>query len=96
MIVSGYALHLYCNNEDNCEFGHEWESASAEYTGETYGQCAKLARAKGWRVSRDRTRCVCPDCARAGVKLSDFPVPKPIFEVFCKMETINVLYLLNK
>lgn len=61
MVVYGYTLHLYCDCA-LCE-GRQNVNGSegaAEYTGETYGECAAQAKAEGWKISRDRGSCTAP------------------------------------
>ncbi|EGR4074879.1 hypothetical protein D6U78_10225 [Vibrio cholerae] len=60
MIAANYTMHLYCDcsrcssNGVHREFG--------EFVGETWGEVAKQARAQGWTISRDKTRCISPKC----------------------------------
>ena len=53
MIVAGYSMDLYCENP----------TATAEFYGETWGDCVRQARDRGWKISRDGTRCWCPECS---------------------------------
>lgn len=60
MIVRGYSIDVYCDNED---VEHEYMKDRDSFGGaETYQQCAKMARAQGWYLSRDRRRALCPKC----------------------------------
>lgn len=67
MITSGYNITLYCDNEYSCLFYllynegyHEVEQN--EYDGETFAKCARQARIDGWKISKDKTKCYCPEC----------------------------------
>lgn len=61
MIVGGYSLHLYCDAAEWGDPPHTYSEFPHEFTGETYGECAKKARKRGWVLRRDRT-AVCPKC----------------------------------
>jgi hypothetical protein len=54
---SGYTLELYCDhkNADHGRFPHC-------FYGETFGECAKRARALGWTIHRNYT-ATCPKCS---------------------------------
>lgn len=68
MIASGYSVDLYCDITDG--FAHtRFNGGQGQFYGETWQDCAKQAKAEGWLISRDRQRCVCPACAKAGKKL---------------------------
>lgn len=58
MIVRGYTVDLYCDGDGP----HGYREDTASFGGETYQDCAKQARAQGWRLSHDRTRALCPKC----------------------------------
>jgi hypothetical protein len=70
VIVGGYTLDLYCDDPRHTanyrmSIGRPGDlSLDAEFTGETYGECARQARRKGWMLSRDGTRCLCPGHSR--------------------------------
>ncbi len=53
------ALHLYCDARP--KEGHPYNYFPHEFGGETFGQAAKEAKAKGWVFKRDGTH-VCPRC----------------------------------
>ena len=59
-----YSLDLYCdvqNGAENC--GHsDFENKSETFTGETYGECAKEARAAGWKIHSATRTATCPQC----------------------------------
>lgn len=56
---SGYTLHLYC---DHSNPRHGYFEFPYEYTGETFAQCARQARAKGWVIHRATRTATCPKC----------------------------------
>lgn len=71
MVVGGYALDLYCDSE-HCQnqSPHGWmEQGKAQFNGETWSECAARARKLGWRISRDRMRCLCPSCVKVGQRV---------------------------
>jgi hypothetical protein len=59
MIVEGYALSLYCDNEE----AHE-ALAQEHFNADTKTQCWRKARKRGWRFIGDG-KVICPDCARS-------------------------------
>jgi hypothetical protein len=63
MIVSGYSMDLYCDTPPSDKRRHKRETFMHQFTGETYGDCAKQARRTGWRLTRDN-RAICPLCTR--------------------------------
>ena len=59
MIAANYTVHLYCDCEE-CS-SHSWRNPEkGEYVGNSWSGCVKEARAHGWRISKDRTRCYAP------------------------------------
>jgi len=57
--ASGYTLDLYC---DHINPRHPFNAFPHTFVGETFAECARQARAKGWDVHhRDRT-ATCPIC----------------------------------
>lgn len=51
-------------------------SCDTQLFGETYAGCARLARRRGWMLSRDGSRCLCP--AHSGKRKKDAaPNPAP-------------------
>ncbi|WP_276642935.1 hypothetical protein [Siccibacter turicensis] len=59
MIAANYTVHMYCDC-DECT-GKQWGSPDfGEYVGNSWSQCAKEARANGWRISKDRQHCYAP------------------------------------
>ncbi len=76
MIVRGYSIDLYCENEQSKVVKHRRTTIDGtmyfdvndngiffSFAGETYTQCAKQARKVGWVLSRDRSKAICPICA---------------------------------
>lgn len=66
MIVGGYSLQLYCDNESN--HLHWWYDENTrfplEYTADgpnSYQLTRRYARREGWILKRDGT-CICPIC----------------------------------
>jgi len=55
---SGYVLDLYC---DAC-YGPS-NTDPAQFTGETFAECAREARRDGWSIFRKTRTARCPDCA---------------------------------
>jgi hypothetical protein len=72
MIVGGYDLQLYCEDprhedrEANARLGQaHWERytrhSPGHFTGETYAEAVRSARAAGWLVcARHTGRAICP------------------------------------
>jgi len=59
-VSSGYTVDLYCDCLDCDGRVYEGGKGYGEYTGETWAECAKKARADGWFISRDRVVCIAP------------------------------------
>ena len=55
---SGYSLNLYCKWENE---EHDFQEFPHEYDSETFGECAKAARNRGWIIHRNRL-ATCPKC----------------------------------
>jgi hypothetical protein len=78
MIVGGYTLDLYCDNDDRDDHhftggefwvGENWSNKltiSHQFVGETFAQAARKARRDGWIVNRSKNKCLCPACSRKG------------------------------
>jgi hypothetical protein len=50
MEAACYTLDLYCDDPKHGErHPNQFESLDAQYTGETYGECKKQAKADGWK-----------------------------------------------
>lgn len=81
MIVSGYTLHLYCDDD-----GHPWDTTPGaltepgEFSGRTGAIAMSEARAVGWRFYREggEMKCRCPECdRRRSAKHRDFKEEPP-------------------
>lgn len=66
MIASGYSMDLYCQVNGN---QHEYRQGQAQFFGETWTDCAKQARAAGWKIDKAKRECICPKCIAQGLKL---------------------------
>lgn len=67
--AQGYGLDCYCDNKE-CSRRNVWPNCGSEqYVGEDKAECYRQARAAGWKFSKDRTRDLCPTCARSKVRL---------------------------
>jgi hypothetical protein len=63
--VGCYSLDLYCDCPDH--FPKPWHGRpQGEFIGETFADCARQAREKGWIVvyGRRGNRAVCPKCSK--------------------------------
>ena len=61
--LGGYSLDLYCRFEGKWpDMRHEFDEFPHQYCGETFGECARMARSAGWVIHRDQT-ATCPKCA---------------------------------
>lgn len=68
MEAACYILDLYCDDPDHyARHPNKIDSLDAQYTGETYGECKKQARADGWKWVTSRhsgnTLNICKRCA---------------------------------
>jgi hypothetical protein len=61
-----YALDLYCDRENDA---HGWSEFPHQFTGETFGECAREARLKGWTINRKTRFATCPKCNRPSAKI---------------------------
>lgn len=59
--AGAYDLHLYCDQK--LGFPHDQDSRD-EFVGETFSECVKLAKAKGWKIHHKTRTATCPDCAK--------------------------------
>lgn len=60
--ASGYSLDLYCDQRTS-DWSHN-AGFPVTFTGESFGDCAKQARAQGWKIHRQTRTATCPRCAR--------------------------------
>ncbi len=72
MIAAGYTIDLYCDVEGCPYDAYRLVEGQGfgQFVGETWGKAAAEARLSGWVISRDRTKCACPECVKAGRKYS--------------------------
>jgi hypothetical protein len=80
--LAGNTLDFYCETGDGVEkvwakddkgelrnqFGHVYAS-SPTFLGQSREECAKQARAKGWRLDFKTMRALCPVCIRNNLNL---------------------------
>lgn len=57
--ASGYTLDLYC---DHFNPGHPLGASPYQFYGQTFAECAKQARDKGWVIHRKTRTATCPLC----------------------------------
>jgi len=64
-----YLLDLYCDQlkagpgDSTTQDGiHGYAEFPHQFTGSTFGQCAKQAKAKGWRINQMKRTARCPKC----------------------------------
>jgi hypothetical protein len=62
VIVGCYTMDLYCDAADWQAPPHEFFEFPHQFHAETYGECARQARRRGWRLTRD-DRAICPKCS---------------------------------
>ncbi len=62
MIVGGYALDLYCENENDSKYTHQYNEFPHRYAYELGSTCRRMARKDGWLLSRNRA--ICPKCRK--------------------------------
>lgn len=60
MISACYSMELYCDCLACQAAPRRNYVPDSEYTGETWGECARQARKDGWYISRDRTTAIKP------------------------------------
>ena len=61
-----YTLDLYCDQQRGAHTfadGSQGAPRMSQYVGRNFHQCAKIARANGWRIHGDRT-ATCPECRK--------------------------------
>jgi hypothetical protein len=63
--AAGYSLDLYCDGRNEW---HGWNEFPHQFFGETFGECAKLARKRGWVIHRSTRTATCPKCAKTRTK----------------------------
>ena len=68
--ASGYTLDLYCDQWTGPAIAtaaspdgkHGWNEFPHVFTGESFAECAKAARARGWSIHRVSRTATCPKC----------------------------------
>lgn len=60
--ASGYSLDLYC---DHVNPRHGYAEFPHTFTGETFAECARPARKRGWRFHYKSRTATCPKCTGA-------------------------------
>jgi hypothetical protein len=58
----GYQLDLYCDHDNE---RHPFNAFPSVYCGETFAECAALARADGWSLHYRTRTATCPLCSNA-------------------------------
>lgn len=67
MRVGGYALGLYCDNNEivrgavSDRHGHDFREFPHQFYAETGPQCDRQARKRGWLIGPDKQ--LCPKCS---------------------------------
>ncbi len=64
MIARGYTLDLYCEYDQDFN-AHGGIRFPHQFCGETWSETSKEARRRGWRISADKSKALCPSCAKA-------------------------------
>jgi len=72
MIVGGYSLDLYCDNQNSCRKHYQLDNSVLlidnkqfcyHFAGNNFTECVKQAKQDGWIVDRKRSICLCPICS---------------------------------
>lgn len=58
--AAGYYLDLYC---ERVNVEHAFDEFPHQFYGETFGECAKEARSRGWVIKKPTRTAVCPKCS---------------------------------
>jgi hypothetical protein len=75
-MVGCYSLDLYCDDPTHRAFEPGGNSRPGTFTGDTFTECARKAKADGWMVNRNRRDgregwgyCLCPaHAAKAAIE----------------------------
>ena len=62
MIVGCYVLHLYCDTCERVHYTPEGASSKHEFTGDSKQEAYRSARKRGWRISEQVQKAMCPEC----------------------------------
>lgn len=60
-----YSLNLYCDHFASADGWHAHGSQPAQYTGNSFAECARQARRAGWVIHRATRTATCPKCSKA-------------------------------
>lgn len=63
--ASCYSLDLYCDRLPDDPMDdriHGWNEFPHQFTGETFAECARAARKRGWKIHRKTRTATCPKC----------------------------------
>lgn len=69
--AAGYALDLYCDSAGDYSPGnpsdgvHDFNEFPHTFDGDSFADCARQARARGWRINRRARTALCPKCSRS-------------------------------
>lgn len=55
-----YSLDLYCDHNSG---RHTWKEFPWQITGETFAECTKIAKKRGWKIHRKTRTATCPKCS---------------------------------
>lgn len=62
LYASCYSMDLYC---DHASEAHGFDEFPHTFTGETFGECARQARRRGWVFHKAARTATCPKCSRS-------------------------------
>lgn len=65
MVVGGYTLDLYCDCQSDA---HKHGEFPHQFFGETYSGTSRQAKRQGWKITKDRSKAICPKCVSQGLK----------------------------
>jgi hypothetical protein len=64
--ASVYTLDLYCDRQIcPMDSWHSFHEFPHQFTGDTFAECARIARKLGWKIHHRTRTATCPKCARA-------------------------------
>lgn len=64
MIIGGYVLDLYCENDDDRNKHKPYDKiAAAQFCGHSRTACVKKAQATGWIINLTKRTAICPKCS---------------------------------
>jgi hypothetical protein len=66
MIAAGYLMDVYCDSEAECKSKTaDWQPPARDsFYGQTWSEVCRMARSKGWKITRDGQYAYCPACNR--------------------------------